>query len=539
MACFGRFWWVFLLLGCGREPLWSIEVSALESPVVEVGEALEFSGRGFPVGRVGELVLRGELRAPGVASRSVSQTLRVEVRSPERVTAVPDAEVSRLLRGHARFSGSAVLRFALEGGASVAGRLSPVSIEWLGESGLDGEGELVARGLGFEVVDVGGEVGALRVAAVTPDGVAARAGLRVGDWVEDAAGLPVRSVGDLVPPSAAGSLSLGLRDEAGARRSVELGLSREFAWEGLQYLCWVCPAALALLFFGPWPTPGQLFVRGRERLRGVGLELFGASGLLERSAVIVACAGLCCLGAWPGSGLTLGAAVAGYLALLVLRVMRGRLPLRSLGFAGLLVFVLGLSAVMSGDAGLAADAAAPPWGWSLLGRPPLWIGAWIWAQCAARVHASSDGDDLARFVLALITASLWLGGAGGWGAQLSAAWQLGLGSAVLACKALAVWAVLSFLPRLAARSASSLLRALAWFAGSTLIWLWLAPARSLELRIGAALWATLALAALGVVLELRLPRFVWRWMRAGRERGQEVREGAGAADAEGFEAKAG
>jgi hypothetical protein len=534
MCLLRRFWWVFLLVGCGREPSWSVEVGALESPLVAPGEALEFSGRGFPVGRVGELVLDGELRAAGVGARSVTETLRVEVLSAERARALAGAG---LARGHVSFSGSAVLRFALDQGASVAGRLSPVSIEWLGEeeSGLRSAGDGVVRGLGFEVVDVGGEVGALRVASLDVRGAAARAGLRVGDWLEDAAGLPVRSVADLVPPSAAGSLRLGVRGDGGGRRVVNVGLSRGVTWEGLSYLAWVCPAALVLLFLGPWASPRESFERCVGRLRGARVELFGVSG-----ATVLACAGLCCLGAWPGLGLTLWAAVAGYLSLLGLGVMRGRLAWRSLGFAAVLVFVLGASAVMSGEAGLSADASSRPWAWSLFGRPPLWIGAWIWAQCAARLHARLDGDDLAPLVLSLITASLWLGGAGEWSPQLSAAWQLGLGSAVLALKTLVVLAVLAVLPRLASASWRSLLRAAWLFAGATSLWLWLAPARALELRVGCALLSTSALAALGVALELGWSgRFVRGWIRLGREGGQELREGARAADAEGFEAEAG
>ncbi|HKP55382.1 MAG TPA: PDZ domain-containing protein [Polyangiales bacterium] len=461
----------------------------------------------------------------------MSFSLRAEALSPERVRACVDAEVSRLVRGHAVFRGDGELRFAAADGSRVAARMESVSIEWLGDSELRAEGEGVVRGLGFAVVEAGGEVGALRVAAVDAGGMAARAGMQVGDWIDDAAGLPVRSVADLVPPSAASSLTLGLRDELGARRTIDLRLVRAFAWDGFGYLSWVCPAALALLFFGPWRTPGQLFVRAREQLRGARWELFGASGWLERSFLIVACAAVCCLAAWPGFGLTLGAALAGYLALLVLSALRGRLAWASLGFAGPLVFVLGASAVLSGEAALAADASAAPWGWSLLARPPLWFGAWIWAQCAARLHANDD--DFSRLALALITASLWLGGPGTWSPQLSAASQLGLGSALLALKTLSVLSLLALLPRWPQRS---LLQPTAWFLAATALWLWLAPSRALELRIGAAVLATSLLAVLGIVLELRGSDW---WLRARRQRGQEVREGARAADAEGFEAEAG
>jgi hypothetical protein len=121
--------------------------------------------------------------------------------------------------------------------------------------------------------------------------------------------------------------------------------------------------------------------------------------------------------------------------------------------------------------------------------------------------ASRTLDGIARALLAALLSALFLGGSQcGFDLQPLAA---AVGGVLLACKALAVFALLHGVTR---RPAPVLLRPLRWLAVALLpltasVWLWLAPSHAQELGVGVAAAITLCLvAALALVERVSLQR---------------------------------
>jgi hypothetical protein len=526
--------WLAWLCGCsGRETLWLLELCSLDSSVAEVGSTLEFSGRGLPVGRPGELMLRGELLAPGASPKRVSLTLKAQAATSTRASAFVDDRAVRVVGGHATFRGNAELRFASAAGPWVAGGLSNVVLEWAGREDNDDaavrrEGEGLLTALGVEVNESATEMGTVRVTDIHGDSVAAREGIRIGERIERFNGLHVRSLADLAPPSAAKRVELVLRDAVDVPRRLDLEIPRlpGAAFAGLRYLFWACPVILALMFLGPWPAPLDVVRVGVRRLRRERFLMFrplrGAPHSRSTSlAWTAACAAASCFAAWEGSGVTLAAALAAYAMLNSLRTWRSdRVPSSKgderrqrarraithrswvLAHGGMLSVASIGSAVLGGASSLsllASEQGAAPWGWSLFARPSTWLAAWIVLACAARLSSNSVGsrsdvafDNAARCLLAAVICSMWLGGSSTGLNDLPPALELGLGSAVFAVKTFGVLCALAFVQPLVTASLRTLGIASGVLLLANIVWVCVAPAREVELHIGGAVLVSLA-----------------------------------------------
>jgi hypothetical protein len=526
------------LLGCsGRSTLWLLDVSSLETSTAETGSSLEFSGHGFPTGRSGELVLRGELRTAGESAKRVSLTLRAVALSSTRAAAFVDEQATKTVGAHATFEGNALLRFGRDAkGPWIAGEAHDVTLEWASnedanDARLRRDAQLVVDSLGIEVSEPVTETGTVRVSGVKGGSAAASARVVIGDRIVSANGLHVRSLADLAPPARASSVRLVLRDAVDGSHTVELDLPRSsgLMLGAYRYLLWVCPVLVALLFLGPWTSPVEVLRSGLSRLRREAFAPFRAfsGSRLKPGFVIIAwtvlCAAASSFTAWTGSGLTLLAALAAYLMLLVFRAWRlepastdatdpierrAHLLTYKLWFLGdgaLACLVLAMSSMFGGSSSLAmlaSEQGAVPWGWSMFARPTTWLAAWILLSRSGRLHPNGAGegievalDNLGRIVLAVAITAVWFGGATG-ALGLGPAFELGLSSATFAVKLLGVLCLLAFAQPWAATKSAHLKRVCLALLGLTIVWSWAAPDRTFELRVGSAVLSSLLVAGL-------------------------------------------
>jgi hypothetical protein len=532
------------LLGCsGRTTLWLLDVSSLETSTAEAGSTLELSGHGFPPGRTGELLLRGELRSAGESPRQVSLTLRAQAASSTRVSAFVDDRSAQTVGGHATFVGRAQLRFAQDHGPWVAGEARDIVLEWAGnedanDARLRRDGQRVMDALGMDVNEPVAETGSVRVSGVHGGGIAAGTRIVIGDRIVSANGLHVRSLADLAQPSAASSIRLVLRDAVDVQRTLDLELPRSpgAMLDGYRYLLWVCPVLVALLLLGPWPAPVEFLRSGMSRLRRDRFALFRpfeGSTVRSREAIIAwtaLCAAVSSIAAWAGSGLTLSAALAAYLVSLVLRAWRLepdaagptpdpierradvlRFKLKFLARGAVVCLVLTGSGILGGSSSLAmlaSEQGAVPWGWSIFARPTTWLASWILLSCTGRLHATVSGattdvvlDNLGRIVLATAITAVWLGGGSTGTLGTWPAVELGLGSAIFAVKLFAALCVLGFVQPMVTATLRRVGRASLALIVSSVAYAWVAPERAFEMRVGCAVLVSLVLASSLAMLE--------------------------------------
>jgi hypothetical protein len=532
------------LFGCSsRATLWLLDVSALETSTAEAGSTLEFSGHGFPAGHTGELLLHGDLHTAGESAKRVSLSLRAQAASSTRVTAFVDEQTAKAVDGHATFAGRARLRFAQNTGPWIAGEARDVRLEWLAtedanDSRLRRDGQRTMDSLGIDVIESATETGSVRVAGIHAGGIAAGARVVIGDRIEVANGLQVRSLADLAQPAAATNIRLTLRDAVDVQRSLDLDLPRSpgAMLDGYRYLLWVCPVLVAILLLGPWPAPVEFLRAGLRRLRRERFALFrplAGSRVRTRDVVLAGtavCAAASSFAAWEGSGLTLAAALGGYLVLLVFRAWKlvpqsaGSIEdpverrahslmhkFRFLREGALISVVLAGSGILGGSSSLAMlanEQGALPWGWSIVARPPTWLAAWLVFSLVGRLHSNSAGegfeatlDNLGRIVLAIAITSVWFGGGSASASGLWPALDLGLSSSVFAVKLFGVLCLLAFVQPMAASSGRRLGRTSLALVIASVVWAWVAPERSIEMRIGCALFVSLLLASSLATLE--------------------------------------
>jgi hypothetical protein len=530
------------LFGCSnRATLWLLEVSSLESSTAERGSTLELSGRAFPPGRSGELLLIGQLRAPGESPKRVSYTLPALAVSSTRATAYVDGRTAESAGAHATFEGRAQLRFARDRGPWVAGEVRDVVLEWIGnedanDSRLRSEGQRVAESLGLDLAEPATETGTVRVAGVHEGSAADAARIVIGEQIVRANGLHVRSLADLAQPSAAREVRFVLRDAVDVQRTLDLELPRSSSamLEGHRYLFWVCPVLVALAFFGPWVAPSEVLRVAITRVRRERFSVFRAFGGASPRAVASYAlwtgigAAASCVAAWSGSGLTLWAALAVYVALLVLRAWRLapapgtseiadrherraeelRQKFAFLGRGLLISGLLASSGILAGSSSLAmlaSEQGAAPWGWSIFARVPAWLAAVILLSRTAKLHGVAGGDalevvldNLGRIILGAGITAVWFGGGATAELGLWPAVDLGLSSAAFAVKLFAVLCALAFVQPFKVASTLRIRRWCGVYFVVCLAWAWIAPERTLELRIGTAVlisWLLICLLA--------------------------------------------
>ncbi len=183
---------LLLLTGCERDgfpPL--IEVHQLGPQQVEVGDRVEITGNGFPVGRAAKLTFRGTLYRPD-EEPIANALLRVDgtAVSATRIELMVSDDLRVLFCGrseHTTFEGELEVAFATQGGGSggapVYGILPSTSFDVRvatgdRESRAAKEGEMILKAHGIEPELEGTR---LRVANVAPGSAADRSGVMPGD----------------------------------------------------------------------------------------------------------------------------------------------------------------------------------------------------------------------------------------------------------------------------------------------------------------------------------------------------------------------
>jgi hypothetical protein len=214
-----------LLCACGsgtRGPN-LVEISELGPRHVEVGDRVRLTGSGFPEGRPATVTLRGELLRAGDAPKGgVTLVTGAQLVAPHALEFPLTPQLAAKICGapgerHSTFRGDVEVAFSPQtaAGTPVVGRLDGVVLDVMPETSaeeasraLQADGARFASFLGL--VTAPSEDG-LRIASVTPQSRAARAGLTDGDVVLGVDGVVVRSLSDFIPPPNAKSSLLVLR----------------------------------------------------------------------------------------------------------------------------------------------------------------------------------------------------------------------------------------------------------------------------------------------------------------------------------------
>ena len=198
-----RFALLILLAACSvAQDAQLIEVHEVSPASIEPSGTLEITGSGFPSGRVGEARLRGRFVQPGVAAQDVDVPFEVRALSDGRCEAELDSRAVARLGGRGTFHGDLWVRFEGVDASHVTGRAT-IELD-VGELGVDPDrtreqrqlDHQTALGLALEDDTSSG----LKIAQLTPGGLAERAGARVGDRLMALGGLRLRSAADLVLP---------------------------------------------------------------------------------------------------------------------------------------------------------------------------------------------------------------------------------------------------------------------------------------------------------------------------------------------------
>lgn len=278
---------VLHLVGCGRTEAAGVSrltLAAVEPAWLEPGGELRVIGKGLPIGRTGQLDLRGVLYRPALPPRGVALALSVRAVSHALLSVKLDQRACAALGGRGTFVGSLEVSFP-EGahGQRLVGQLAgveldlgpPVDRELAQDDRLRDRAREMLGYLGV-LVDEGAESHeGIRVSGSRPTSLAARAGLSQGDLIVEVAGVRVHTLGDLAPPPGLDVLRMRILP-SGGRAAVEIALSvRGFEGPGMESaLLSVAVAAVFTLLcgvlYGPLPSPTPYFARCLARVREAG-----------------------------------------------------------------------------------------------------------------------------------------------------------------------------------------------------------------------------------------------------------------------------
>lgn len=175
-----------------------IELEPFAPHTLRTGDALRLRGTGFEVGAHGELTLEGMFHRPGLPPVARQVRLEVAASASDRLSATLDDTHVSALGGRGTFRGRIEVRFEL-GTHGLTGSLDDVVIDVdpqrrAGTRRLSALGREAAAELGLELEGLHFDRGA-PVSAVSEVGEAL--GFRVGDRIQSAGGVLVRSPADL------------------------------------------------------------------------------------------------------------------------------------------------------------------------------------------------------------------------------------------------------------------------------------------------------------------------------------------------------
>lgn len=295
---------LLLLAGCQE----AAEADLLELQPVdaahESGERLSLSGRGFPAGRAGALVLTGEFIAPGMGAREVQVRADVRALTGERAEATIDEDLIASLGGRGTFRGTACFEVAGQAGSRVTGcapgrlDVAPRVPDALARARRHREAAQLAEELGLRWTEESAETGHPVLASVDVGGRAHAAGLRVGDRVVRAAGMALRSSDEVLVAPGLETLELEV-ERGGDPVSFSVPLVNPVPVEAdtpLLPSAWLVLAAwLVLLVVGRPAMQGRAAARGEfpwlatvlAAVVAVALRSMSASGLRLDLRVVV------------------------------------------------------------------------------------------------------------------------------------------------------------------------------------------------------------------------------------------------------------
>ena len=96
---------MFLAACSGYDDLALLEVDTIVPPEIEPGGTLRIHGRGFPLGRSPDIVLRGSVYRPGMRANSVNARLAGHVQSESLIEIPIEDELIEALGGRATVNG--------------------------------------------------------------------------------------------------------------------------------------------------------------------------------------------------------------------------------------------------------------------------------------------------------------------------------------------------------------------------------------------------------------------------------------------------
>ncbi|RLB45155.1 MAG: hypothetical protein DRJ42_30545, partial [Deltaproteobacteria bacterium] len=187
-----------------------LHLEGLSTERLSPGNTVRISGRGFPPGHLGEVSFDGIAHRPGEVPTPVSGSVPARAHSAGRLTFDVTPALIDDLGGRGTFVGTLRAEFAASGNAVVSGVLSSSTLV-LRPGGAGAMTRVLSRERrGFEFLahlGVTGEAldgadGGVLVESMSPEGLAARAGVRKQDRIVGLGPMRVGDVSDLVPASA-------------------------------------------------------------------------------------------------------------------------------------------------------------------------------------------------------------------------------------------------------------------------------------------------------------------------------------------------
>jgi hypothetical protein len=260
-----------LLSACsGYDDLALLEVDSVEPAEVEAGGMLRVHGRGFPLGRSPDIVLRGLVHRPGMRVSTVDAHLGGNVQSESLIEIPIGEELIDALGGRATFDGQLRVGFRAADNHRDVYSAEHVRIDFLPDTSAQLRADRAreeqvepvgAHSFGLELSpEELGTVG-VRVLSVDPDGFAAIQGVKPDDRLIGLDGLNLYSWRDFLPdPTKNESIVLVARD--GLPGIHALRWPHEATERSVDTIALAFLGLLGLLF--GWLSPAALCLRARS-----------------------------------------------------------------------------------------------------------------------------------------------------------------------------------------------------------------------------------------------------------------------------------
>ncbi len=403
------FLFVFLAACSGYDDLALLEVENVEPPEIEPGGTLRIHGRGFPLGRSPDIVLRGAVHRPGTRASAVDAHLVGVVQSESLIEVPIGEELIDALGGRATVDGELRVGFRTADGHRDVFSAERVRVDFLPDTSTqlrvdsvrEEQTEMVGTpSFGLELSrEELGTVG-VRVLTVDPGGLAETQGVKPGDTLVGLDGMSLYSWRDFIPdPSRDESIVFVARD--GLRGVHALRWPHEATERPAD------PIALGLfvlvgLMLG-WLSPAVLCLRAKPS------KISLPAWLTRSSLVLVFAALLLCVPALQWT--TMWILGLGTLAALFTLAARHRAGASGFAFAVVATLTVMLLARTASIAAIVAAQSPPVLRWYLFQSPASFLAfcTYVYAlgtvSSAARLSAS-----LYSAAAAVLGATLFLGG---------------------------------------------------------------------------------------------------------------------------------